>query len=414
MAAHLEGRGVSTLDVTGLAQKNGPVSSHVRVADDPGALHATRVGAGSADLLLACDPVVATHPEVLGTAGKGRTRALLDTHVAPTFAFAHAPDLDLDGEAMRDALRAATADELHALAARELATALLGDAVFAHALLLGFALQRGWLPVGRAALARAIELNGRAVEKNLRALAWGRRAAVDLEAVERAAAPRRRTAPTPASSLEDVVAHRVELLTAYQGRRLARRYRARVEQVAAREREVVPQAGASPLATAVARSYAKLLAYKDEYEVARLWSDGEFQRQLARELAGEPRIEIQLAPQLLNRRDRQSGRAQSRRFGPWILPALRGLAKLRFLRGTPLDPFGRTAHRRLERALIGEYEARLDELLAALTPENHGVAVEIAALPEQIRGFDTVKEASLARVREREPELLAAFRGASD
>ncbi len=414
MAAHLEGRGVSTLDVTGLAQKNGPVTSHVRVAADPVALRATRIAGGAADLVLACDIVVAAAAESLSRMGKGRTTAVVNRDVAPTFEFAANPDLDLSPRAMEEAVTAAAgAEACHFLPATSLATALLGDALFTNPFLLGYAYQLGRLPVGRGALEQAIRLNGKAVEANLRAFAWGRLAAHDLGAVERVARPMRTADEAP--DLDALLARRVEELTAYQNAAYARRYRAFVERVAAREREL--GGDGTPLAEAVARYYFKLLAYKDEYEVARLMSDPAFRRQLESQFEGDYRLQWHAAPPriplldaLLRRRDPDTGRTRKLALGGWGFPFLSLLARLKFLRGTPLDPFGRTPHRRLERELITEYEQTLSELLRELTPQNRALAVEIASLPEQIRGFESVKEQHLASARARQAELLAAFR----
>ena len=421
MAAHLEGRGVSVLDVTGLAQKNGPVTSHVRVADDPAALHASRIAAGAADLLLGCDIVVASGADSLLRLAKGRTHAVVNAHVAPTSDFATNPDLDLSSRAMEAALSTAVGDEaVEFPAANALATALLGDAIGTNLFLVGYALQRGWIPVGLPALERAIELNGRAVELNKRALSWGRLAAHDPAAVERAARPtlRAQAGGDADDSLEALVERRVAFLTDYQSARYARRYRARVERVASREREL--GLADTPLAETVARAYSRLLAYKDEYEVARLFSDGSFQRQLTREFEGDYTVRWQLAPphiplidRFVNRRDPDTGRAGKWSAGPWAFRALRWLARGKVLRGTPLDPFGRAAHRRLERRLIRDYEQLLDELLDGLDAARHGLAVEIAGLPEQVRGFDLVKERQLELANERQAELLARFRAAA-
>jgi indolepyruvate ferredoxin oxidoreductase len=423
MAAHLEGRGCSVLDVTGLAQKNGPVTSHVRIADRPEDLHATRIASGTADLVIGCDIVVTASPENLARLSPGRTRAVVNRHVTPTSAFATHPDLDLSPAAMEAAIRAAAGEQgCELLPATELATALLGDAIFTNPFLLGFAAQRGLLPVGLPALERAIELNGRAVAENRRALSWGRLAACDLAAVERAAAPRLRPSPPPAAGSEDLpglLARRSAQLVAYQGPATARRYQALVGRVEARERALGD--GRADLALAVARAYAKLLAVKDEYEVARLYTDGSFQRQLDAEFEGPYRLELHLAPQFLPRwlparlagRDPATGLARKRSFGPWIFGLLRVLARLRFLRATPFDPFGWTAHRRLERRLAREYEGLVEELLAGLAPESRDLAVQLASLPEQVRGFDHVKERQLEQARGKQAELLAAFRSAA-
>jgi indolepyruvate ferredoxin oxidoreductase len=244
---------------------------------------------------------------------------------------------------------------------------------------------------------------------NRRALQWGRLGAVDPDAVLRAARAALPAGAEPrALGLEELVARRAGLLTAYQDAAYARRYRALVERVAARERERTGEPLA--LAEAVARYYATLLAYKDEYEVARLWSDGSFRAQLEREFEGARRVRIQLAPQLANPRDPDTGRARKWSLGPWAFAFLGALARLRFLRGTPFDPFGWTAHRRRERALIREYESTLEELLAGLGPDTRELAVAIASIPEAIRGFDLVKEQQLADAKAREAELLQAFR----
>jgi indolepyruvate ferredoxin oxidoreductase len=408
MAAHLEGKGCSVLDVTGLAQKNGPVTSHVRIAADPAALHATRIATGSADLLLACDIVVAASPENLSKLAAGRSTAILNSHVTPTAEFARNPDLDLSPAGMERAI-GATGARVEELAATRIASALLGDAIATNLFLVGYAFQKGLLPVGLGALERAIELNGVAVKMNRAALAWGRLAAHDPKAVLEAARPllREPLEPAAAQTLGQIVERRAAFLTDYHNARYARRYRERVEQVAAAEHRL----GRSGLAEAVARYYFKLLAYKDEYEIARLWTGREFRAQLEAQFEGDYRVQVLLAPQFLNRRDPDTGRARKYALaGAWAFPALRLLARLKFLRFTPLDPFGWTRHRRLERALIGEYERTLDELLGGLTSENHDLAVQVASMPEHVRGYDTVKERHLEDARAKQTEQLAAFR----
>jgi len=420
MAAHLEGKGCSVLDVTGLAQKNGPVTSHVRIAEHPEALAATRIGAGGADLVLGCDIVVSTGPENLAKLAKGRTTPIVNSHVAPTSAFATNPDLDLSSRGMEEAIRAAAGDEAcEFVPATRLATALCGDAIFTNPFLMGFAYQRGRLPVGRPALERAFALNGRAVEANLRAFAWGRLAAEDLAAVEAAAGPALRDAEAEGSAtdLEAIVVRRVDFLTDYQNARYAGRYRALVERVAAREQQVAP--GSDRLARAVARYYFKLLAVKDEFEVARLYTDGVFRRQLEAEFEGDYRLYVHFAPPfsipivdwLTERRDPDTGRMRKWRLGArWFLPCMKVLARFKGLRGTPLNLFGWTAHRRLEQRLIRDYEAELEALLGGLGADNLDLAVQIASLPEHIRGFEQVREESIESVRAKREELLASFR----
>jgi indolepyruvate ferredoxin oxidoreductase len=420
MAAHLEGKGVSVLDVTGLAQKNGPVTSHVRVAARPESLAATRIAAGAADLVLGCDIVVTTGADSLAKISAGRTAAIVNSHVAPTFEFATNPDLDLSSQRMERAISEAAGDgACDFVAATRLATALCGDAIYTNPFLMGFAWQRGLLPVGRGALERAFALNARSVPANLRAFAWGRLAAHDPAAVEAAARPALRDSQLAgvADDLDAIVARRVAFLTDYQSARFAAAYRARVERVAAREQEVAP--GSTRLARAVARYYFKLLAVKDEYEVARLYTDGSFQRQLEAEFEGDYRLYVHFAPPftipvidwLTERRDPDTGRIKKWRIpARWFMPVLSVMARFKFLRGTPLDLPGMTAHRRLERRLCRDYEATLDQLLATLGERNLDIAVEIASLPEHIRGFEQVREAHIEKVRAKQEELLAAYR----
>jgi indolepyruvate ferredoxin oxidoreductase len=415
MAAHLEGKGCSVLDVTGLAQKNGPVTSYVRVAAEPEQLHATRIAAGAADLVLGSDIVVTSAADPLSKMAPGRTTAVVNSHVAPTSDFATNPDLDLSSKTMEDAIRGAAGDGATFLPATSLATALLGDAIATNLFLVGYAWQQGRLPVGRAALERAIELNGRAVEMNRRAFQWGRLAAHDREALERIAKPLLRkgdVTPEP-KTLEELIAHRSEHLTAYQNAAHAARYRALVERVAEAERKLGD--GCEDLARAVASAYARLLAYKDEYEIARLFTDGSLQRQLESEFEGDYKLRMhvttQFLPGPLARRDPETGRAAKIKIpGPLMFAIFRVIRAFRFLRGTPLDPAGWTAHRRIERRLITDYEERVEELLSGLNEANRDMAVSIASLPEQVRGFDTVKERTLHDAREKEAELLQAFR----
>ena len=415
MAAHLEGKGVSELDVTGLSQKNGPVSSHVRVAASPDAIHATRIGVGGADLVLGCDLVTATNFEHMPKMARGTT-AVVNSHVTPTAEFATNADLDLGAGAMTAAVEAACgSDAVHVIDATGLATALMGDAVYTNMFLLGAAVQLGRVPVSLAALHRAIELNGRAADQNKQALAWGRLWVHDRAAVESAAKPLLRDAQTGAlaDTLEDLVAKRVPFLTDYQSARYAKRYRKLVDRVRERESRVLP--GSDRLAKAVARYYFKLLAIKDEFEVARLYSDGAFEAQIAQQFEGDYEVKLHLASDhlftpLFGRYDPETGRAKKVAVPTKImLPVFRAMAKLRFLRGTPFNPFGLRAHRKLERQLVADYEARIAELLDGLSVDNLETATEIASLPELVRGFDSVKERHLEEAREKERELLDVF-----
>jgi indolepyruvate ferredoxin oxidoreductase len=408
MAAHLEGKGVLTLNQTGLAQKYGAVTSHVRVAAAPEALHAPRVAAGKARLLLGCDAVVAASKDALSKLDRGRGFAVVDRDVIPTATFVRDPDAaTASGPLERAIAGVAGAERCRFVEATALGTKLVGDAIAANTFLLGYACQLGLLPVSPVALERAVELNGVAVELNTKALTWGRRAAHDPDAVRRLVTPE--DAPA-ADDLESLVARRAEFLEGYQNRAWAERYRAGVERVRAAEAATV---GGDALARTVARCLFKLMAYKDEYEVARLWAETPFLQELEEKFDGPVRFTFHLAPPLTAPRDDRTGELQKRRYGPWMHHAFKLLAKLRFLRGTAFDPFGRTAERRSERRLIAEYAALLDELTAALTPANHGLAVELAAIPERIRGYGHVKERHLKDAEARETELLARFREAA-
>ncbi|MBS0393437.1 MAG: indolepyruvate ferredoxin oxidoreductase family protein [Proteobacteria bacterium] len=406
MAAHLEGKGASVYDMTGLAQKGGAVLSHVKIGPPQAAPAAPRVGLGEADLVLGCDLVVAGAADVLRAIDAGRTRLALNTHLVPTAAFQLNPDVEFQPQALVAQLSERVGEARSArVDATGAARELLGDAVGANLFLVGFALQLGWLPVGRAALERAIELNGAAVVLNRRALALGRLAAADPArfAALRAAPPAEAAARPP-------LERRAEYLAAYQDAAYAARYRALVARVAAAEAQGTP--GRQGLAEAVMRYYFKLLAYKDEYEVARLYAGPEFAALLEATFSGRYRLRFHLAPPGLAPRDPATGQPRKLSIGGWLRPVLGVLARLRFLRGTPLDPFGWRAERRLERRLIADYERLVAELVDGLTPARHALAVELASLPEHIRGYGHVKERHLAAVLERQAKLLAQFRAA--
>lgn len=406
MAAHLEGKGFVALDMIGLAQKGGAVVSHLKIAPTPESVGAPRVAPGGARLLLGCDLLVAAGRTALPTVAKGLTRIVANSEEVLTGAFTREPDLAFPGAQLRRTLEeAAGPGNVELVEASRLATALLGDAIGANLFLVGYAWQKGLLPLSEAAILRAIEINGVAVDFNKRAFLWGRRAAFDADAVRRIAglAERRRSL-----SLDETIADRIAFLTDYQDAAWAERYRRTVERVREAERRVAP--GSEALGFAVAKNLFKLMAYKDEYEVARLMSGDAFRAQLAREFERWGRLEFHLAPPLLAERDPASGHLRKRRFGPWAMTAFRWLAKARRLRGTVFDPFGWTAERRTERALIGAYEALLDEVLEGLSAERLPLAVELASLPEGIRGFGHVKDANLARVRERWTRLLDRWR----
>jgi indolepyruvate ferredoxin oxidoreductase len=409
MAAHLEGKGVSVLDMSGLAQKYGAVMSHVQIAARPEALHATRLDTGGARLVIGCDLVVSASPDALAKMAPGRTRAVVNASVTPTSEFVRNPDWRLPGsELQRDIEEAAGAGQAEFIPATRIAAGLMGDAIATNMFLLGYAYQKGWVPLSGASLERAIELNGVAVDFNRVSFVWGRRAALEPARIERIATPAEAIAPGErlSESLEELIEHRLGFLTAYQSPRYAARYAALVGRV--RELEA-QRTGSQTLTEAVARHYAKLMAYKDEYEVARLHADGELAKKIAGMFEGEYRIAFHLAPPLLARRDPNSGEPRKMRFGAWMMPVFRALAALKPLRGTPLDVFGYTAERRTERALIREYEEMIETLLAGLTPHNHALALELASLPEEIRGYGHIKTQAVAAARARRERLLARY-----
>ncbi len=411
MAAHLEGHSASVLDFMGFAQKGGSVLSFVRLARDKAALNQVRIDAQQADAVLACDIVVAASAEALQTVRHGRTRVLANTHEIPVAESLSNPDASLKVDALLEKLEFAAGEErVETMDAQTLAEDFLGDTIVSNIVAMGYAWQRGLVPVGLAAMQRAIELNGVAVESNKAAFSLGRLAAADPVACRQLLHE-----PDPATrhaeTLDELVARSSMFLASYQNERYVERYRKLVAAVGTREAAVCGTQGGLPLSRAVAEQMRKLMAYKDEYEVARLYTDGEFAKRLAEQFEGAPTLEFYMAPPALVK-PKGEGRVaapKKRRFGPWLLPMLKLLVHGKALRGTPFDPFGRTEERRLERRLIEEYEARVAELLAGLSLEKVPVAVAIANVPASIRGYGHVKLASLAIARAREKELLNRF-----
>ena len=415
MAAHIEERQVSVLNQTGLAQKFGAVTGHLRIAGSRKPIYSVRIPSGEANLLLGADLVVSAGNDALAKLNRETSHAVVNSHLSPTAEFTRNADAVFPLHAMQQSIL----DELepergHFVDATKLATALLGDAIFANFFLLGVAYQQGLVPLGAAAIEQAIELNGVAVEQNRQALLWGRRYALDPAAVRRAAGlDRERQADDDETGLDDLLARFAASLTAYQDRALATRFLAAVERVRAAEETWRQRStdGELPLTEAVARSYHKLLAYKDEYEVARLFSNGDFERALDARFEGDYRLRFHLAPPLLARRDPHTGRPRKREFGGWVMPLFRLLAKLKKLRGGAFDPFGYSAERRAERALIVDYERDLERLLANLGPDNLDAAIAIARLPQKIRGFGPVKLAGIESAAEQRQRLWRQFDG---
>ncbi|MBU9480759.1 indolepyruvate ferredoxin oxidoreductase family protein [Burkholderia multivorans] len=419
MAAHIEGRGCGLIDMAGLAQKGGSVWSHLRFGATPESIKTIRIAAGGADLILGCDMIVAGNSKTLAAARHEGTHILVNTQELMPGSFTRNADMRFPTSNLRgNIIDAVGKDCVEFIDAGRIATALMGDSIAANMFMLGFAYQRGLIPLSGASIEAAIVLNGAAQQMNKDAFLWGRRTALDSDAIERLLASKRAMqgegiSPTPTDNLEESIETRKRFLVEYQNEAFAQRYAELVERVSAVEQCVFP--GRRELTSAVAKYYFKLLAIKDEYEVARLHTQTGFLDQVAQKFEGDYKLVFNLAPPLLSKRDPSTGEPKKSEFGPWIIPVFRVLAKLRVLRGTALDIFGYTAERRLERVLIVEYVKNIDKALNALQTNKgqayYDAAVALATLPEHIRGYGHVREKSLAPVRARERELLGVLEG---
>jgi indolepyruvate ferredoxin oxidoreductase len=419
VAAHLEGKGIVTQDAGGLAQKGGATWSHVLIGAHQDALRTTRVSMAAADLIIGCDPIVAAAKDTVLRMRAGRTQVALNSHASPTAAFVTNANWVNPAEAcVSEVVRAVGLEAVGAFNADAAATQLMGDSIYTNPMMLGYAWQKGWIPLEKTSLIRAIELNAVAVENNKTAFEWGRRAAHDGAAFEKLLNPGQVVAFIKRSSLEDLIAKRVAFLTAYQNAAYAESYNTFVQKV----RGVDESSGEKKLALteAVARYLFKLMAYKDEYEVARLHTDGAFHAKINAMFEGDFKLNYHLAPPLLAKKN-EKGELQKQQFGPVMLTAFKVLARLKGLRGAALDIFGRTDERRQERALITDYRASLDEILSVLASAQHSaqpqelqqaryqVALEVARIPEQIRGFGHVKARHLQAARQNWEGQLAQF-----
>ena len=418
MAAHLQGFGCGILDMAGLAQKGGSVWSHLRFGKSPEAIKTIRIAAGGADVVLGCDMIVAGNSKTLALTRKGKTRMLVNTEETMPGHFARDADMRYPSAGLHKNIADAVGREgAEFVDAGRIAVALLGDSIAANMFMMGFAYQRGLIPVSADAIDKAIELNGAAQQMNRDAFLWGRRTAVDAQAVERLLAARgarggRGISPAPVEDIEQAIALRRKYLADYQDGAYAQRYMALVDRVRSIERSHFP--GRSELTRAVAKYYFKLLAIKDEYEVARLHAHGGFLESIGQQFEGDYRLVFNLAPPLLAKRDPSTGEPRKMEFGAWIVPVFKVLARLRVLRGTALDVFGYTQERRTERALIAEYEANIGRALEALhksgSASPYDTAVALASLPEEIRGYGHVRARAIEAARQREGEMLAALR----
>jgi indolepyruvate ferredoxin oxidoreductase len=410
MAAHLEGKGASVLDMTGMSQKNGSVTSHVKIVQSPAQLRAQRIATGEADLVLGCDMLTTGAADAVSKMRPGRTLAVVNLHEQPPGTFAQDADWEYPVADVRALIEESVGgpDAADFVDATKLATGLMGDSIAANLFMLGYAWQRGRIPLTEAALLRAIEMNGVAVESNQKSFLWGRRAAVDAKRVELIATPAQAVVMQMPQGLDSILRKRIEFLTGYQDAAYAGLYQQFVEQV--RDREATLGLPSKRLSIAVAKALAKLMAYKDEYEVARLYTDGRFVEQLKSQFEGDFTLKFNLAPPVFAKKD-ASGHLVKAEYGSWTWKAFKILARLKGLRGGPLDVFGRTAERRMERALIGQYRQVMADVLARLTLENYDTAVALAALPEKIRGFGHVKEKAVDAYHAEQARLLATFGG---
>ncbi|WP_250515936.1 indolepyruvate ferredoxin oxidoreductase family protein [Caballeronia sp. INDeC2] len=409
MAAHIERKGVTVLDMAGLAQKGGAVLSHVQIAPEPQALHATRIATGEARLVIGCDAIVSASNDVLSRTRHGITQAAINSGATPTAAFVTDAQWTFPTAQTEQALSDSIGAGCAFIDANALALKLIGDTIYSNPLLLGFAWQKGWLPLELASLKRAIELNGVAVEKNWLAFDWGRYVAQHgagglLKSTQHAIVVKM------PESLDTVIATREAFLTAYQSEAYARSYRSVIERIREKEK---PLNAKLPLTRAVAVNLAKLMAYKDEYEVARLYADPAYLDKLREQFEGEPgrdyKLMFHLAPPLFAKRD-EHGHLVKKTFGAWMLPAFRVLAKMKRLRGTSLDVFGKTAERRTERRMIADYLALVDELCSTLDEDRFDTALQLAKLPDEIRGFGHVKERNVAAVEKKRERLIERYR----
>ncbi len=402
MAAHLEGKGVSVLDMTGMAQKNGAVTSHIRIADDVAKIHAQRIATGEADVVLGCDILTAGAHEAVAKMLKGRTRAVVNTHQQPTGKFAQDADWQFPMRDVQSLIEESIGQQAEFVDATKLATALMGDSIATNVFMVGFAYQKGLLPVSEAALLKGIDIIGVGVESNKKSFLWGRRAAFDLKRVEQIALPTQTILVQMPENLDRLITRRYDELVAYQDIAYADTYLALVKRVQAIESE---QQLGKKLTTAIAKNAFKLMAYKDEYEVARLYTHPDFMNKIKQQFDGDVSLTFHLAPPLFAKRD-SHGHLIKQSFGPWVMRAFGWLANMKHLRGGMWDVFGRTTERRMERTLRDEYLRTMGELASTVNADNHAALIELATLPEHVRGFGHVKEKSVLAYQKKRTELL--------
>ncbi|WP_157219246.1 indolepyruvate ferredoxin oxidoreductase family protein [Flavisphingomonas formosensis] len=409
MAAHLDNRGASVMDMTGMAQKGGGVLSHIRIAPSPEQLHAPRLWNQAADLVIGCDMVVTTSPATLDMVAPD-TAIIVNTEVVPTAQFQSNNAINFGAEGQLEALRSVVGDNVDGISATQIATKLMGDSITTNMFMLGYAVQKGLVPLSLASIGEAIKLNGSQVKSTLQVFNWGRLAAHDPAKLDDyIARTGLHAVDEPVSQdLDTLIARRIEHLTGYQNAGYARAYADFVGTVRAAE-TAAGLGGDLKVTTAVAGCLSKLMSYKDEYEVARLYGAPAFRERLEQAFEGDYTLKVQLAPPLIARPAKPGGEPKKIEFGPWIFTGFRLLAKLKGLRGTAFDIFGKTAERRMERRLIGEYRATIEALLPRLSPATQGQIAAIASLPEMVKGYGPIKDANVALYEAEKTKLLAAL-----
>jgi len=411
MAAHIENRGVGILDMIGLAQKGGAVLSHLRIGNSPDDIHSPRIASQGADLVIGGDLVVTGGQKTLSVIKSGHTKLVVNSYELITGDFTKNADMLFPSLKIKQSIQQfAGSDHTEFLDASRLATALIGDTIATNIFMLGFAYQRGLIPLEQSSIEKAMEINGLSVEGNKLAFLWGRRTAHDGKRVSELTSSivAGFGLKDPPEGLDELIQHRADVLRDYQNKSYVQRYLHLVERVRTLEIDRVP--GSTEFTEAVASYYFKLLAYKDEYEVARLYTNGDFMQKIKGRFEGDYKLKLHLAPPLFSSRDAHNGEPVKTAYGAWILSAMNLLARFKFLRGTAFDPFGKTAERKMERRLIEEYEQTIEELLRGLSKKNHALAVEIARIPEQIRGYDLVKQKHVESAKSQKNELLNEFR----
>ncbi|GAA0408195.1 indolepyruvate ferredoxin oxidoreductase family protein [Cocleimonas flava] len=416
MAAHLENKGIATLNQTGLAQKFGPVISHLRIANEQKDIHAVRIPAGDADVMIGCDLIVSASDDALAKLNVERSHAVINDTLTPTAEFVHNPDAVFQDEAMKHSI----IDELKEgrvdfLPATEIANALLGDTIATNLFMLGYAYQKGLIPVSSEAIFKALELNKVRIDFNKKAFMWGRMALLDRKKVEEAANVEKNRF-TPLEDLEDIIEYRANDLVGYQDEEYAQRYRNSVNAAKEVETAVMDKSAELDghensllLTKAVAKVLYKVMAYKDEYEVARLYTDGRFKKQIEETFEGDTEMSFYFAMPLISKRDPDTGHLVKRKYGAYMLPVLKNLAKLKRFRGTKFDLLGKTAERQVERQMITDVNNTISTVLKTLNPGNLLHAIEIIELANDVRGYGHVKEANYEQYQLRLAQQLKSY-----